>query len=236
MSAVGFFNAARAFKRELSGNALDSLTQADVDALNAVVSTWKVVQAVAKGLTVPAAFYGAVRAAFGALKQEQVSGFDALLTAMGKARWPRSWVAYGLATAWHETAKTMQPVEEAFWKNDAWRKANLRYYPWHGRGYVQLTWERNYARADEECGLGGKLIANRDLAMDPAIAAAIMVRGMEGGWFTGKGLKDYVPRSGTASHDAYKAARRIINGQDKAAEIAKIALAFDAALEAGKWA
>ena len=60
---------------------------------------------------------------------------------MGKARWPTAWCAYGLATAWWETNKTMQPVREAYWLSEAWRKPNLRYYPHYGRGYVQLTWK-----------------------------------------------------------------------------------------------
>ena len=52
--------------------------------------------------------------------------------------------AYVLATAYHETAHTMKPVREAFWLSEGWRRDNLRYYPWYGRGYAQLTWRRNY--------------------------------------------------------------------------------------------
>ena len=51
----------------------------------------------------------------------------------------RNQAAYTLATAYWETNRTMKPVEEAYWLSDAWRKANLRYYPWHGRGYTQTT-------------------------------------------------------------------------------------------------
>jgi putative chitinase len=60
--------------------------------------------------------------------------------------------------------------------------------------------------------LGGKLSADPDLALQPDIAARVMVHGMEGGWFTGKRLSDYLPLSGKAGFDAYTAARRIING------------------------
>jgi putative chitinase len=236
LSAAAFFSSARSLKRELMANQSVGLTQAEVDALNAIIKAWGPAQAAQPtDLLDAGSFYASLRAAFGPLSQEQVDGITALLAAMGKARWPLAWAAYGLATAWHETAHTMQPVEEAFWKDDAWRSRNLRYYPWHGRGYVQLTWQKNYARADEECGLGGKLLADRSIAMKPDIAAQIMVRGMEQAWFTGKGLKDYLPLSGRAGHDAYKEARRIINGTDKAAEIAKIALAFEAALDLGGW-
>jgi hypothetical protein len=49
-----------------------------------------------------------------------------------------------LATIAIETAHTFKPVQEAFWLDDAWRYANLRYAPYWGRGYVQLTWLENY--------------------------------------------------------------------------------------------
>ena len=101
----------------------------------------------------------------------------------------RNQAAYVLATAFWETARTMKPVVEAFWKTDAWRRQNLRYYPWHGRGFVQLTWEKNYQRAARETGQ--PLDKNPDLALQPDIAAAIIVAGMREGWFTGKKLADY---------------------------------------------
>ena len=44
--------------------------------------------------------------------------------------------AYVLATASWETAHTLRPVREAFWLDEKWRKRNLRYYPWYGRGAV----------------------------------------------------------------------------------------------------
>ena len=63
-----------------------------------------------------------------------------------------------------------------------------------------------------------------------------MVRGMEEGWFTGKKLADYLPALGTASLEQFQQARRIINGTDKAPEIAKIAATFQSGLAAGDWA
>lgn len=236
MSVAAFFDAARALKRELTG---EGLTQEEVDGLNAVIGRWnRVAPTNPTALTDAAKFFASVRSSFGALTQPQVEGFQALLQAFGTARWPIGWAAYGLATAWHETAKTMQPVREAYWvKNgEAWRKANLRYYPWYGRGFCQLTWQKNYQRADDELSLGGKLIADADLALEPDIAARIIVWGMETGTFTGKGLKDYLPLSGKAGHDAFRAARQIINGRDKDELIAKEADAFQSALEAGGWA
>lgn len=187
-------------------------------------------------LTDGAAFFQRVRAAFGAITQPQVDGFQAILQSFSVFRWPLAFAAYGLATSWHETAKKMEPVKEAFWLGEDWRKANLRYYPWYGRGFVQLTWEANYKRADDELKLGGALIANPDLALKPDIAAKIMCLGMEHGWFTQHKLADYLPRSGVADFAAYKEARHIINGTDKAETIAHEAQAFEAALKAGGWA
>jgi hypothetical protein len=55
-----------------------------------------------------------------------------------------------------------------------------------------------------------------------------MFVGMEEGWFTGKKLSDYI-NGGKAD---YYGARGIINGKDRAAEIATYAKAFEAALRA----
>ena len=59
-------------------------------------------------------------------------------------------------TTAHETGFTMQPIEEygkgsgmEYGKPDP--ETGQTYY---GRGYVQLTWRDNYARADEELGFG----------------------------------------------------------------------------------
>jgi predicted chitinase len=77
-----------------------------------------------------------------------------------------------LATIAVETAHTFAPVQEAFWLDDAWRHANLRYAPHWGRGYVQLTWDYNYRAYGEALGID--LSNNADRAMEPDIAAAIM--------------------------------------------------------------
>lgn len=181
-----------------------------------------------------AAFYAVVRKGILGPKLEphEVEGCEAILDAM--AGTSTAWCAYALATAYHETARTMQPVREAYWLSENWRKRNLRYWPWYGRGYVQLTWEANYKRADEKLGLGGTLLDDADRAMEPAIAAAIMRRGMVEGWFTAHNLAKHLPdRLGTERQ--FETARRIINGTDKAEAIAQYALQFQEALEAGRW-
>jgi len=135
----------------------------------------------------------------------------------------RNQLAYVLATAYWETARTMRPVKEAFWvKNaEAWRKKNLRYYPWYGRGFVQLTWKDNYIRAGK--ALGVDFISNPDGVMDPDHSAEILVLGSKEGWFTGKKLGDYI----TLSKSDFYNARKIINGMDKARSIAEIAKDYD---------
>jgi len=196
------------------------------------------------GLDNPQAFFDAVRSSglfSGALKPDQVRGLETVCAAAKAASWPLAFTAYALATAVHETAYTMQPVREAFWLTEKWRRANLRYYPFYGRGYVQLTWKNNYERADRELGLSGSLLGNLDLAMDPGIAAKIMVKGMHEGWFAGgqngqrHTLARHLPANGAATVEQLTSARRIINGTDKAKKIAAEAMKFQAALQAGGW-
>jgi putative chitinase len=136
----------------------------------------------------------------------------------------RNQAAYVLATARWETAHTMEPVREAYWLSESWRRRNLRYYPWYGRGFVQLTWERNYRHAGDK--LGRDFITDPDAVMEPEASAEILVMGMREGWFTGKRLDQYI----TLSKSNFRGARRIVNGTDKAAAIAELAVEYDRAL------
>lgn len=196
------------------------------------------------GLDNEQAFFESLRGSgiFGnGLKPDQVKGLQTVCSAAKAANWPIAYTAYALATACHETAYTMQPVREAYWLTENWRRNNLRYFPFYGRGYVQLTWKDNYAKADRELNLSGQLTGNLELALDPDIAARIMVRGMQEGWFaadrTGKRhtLARHLPASGAASVAQMTSARRIINGTDKNDKIAAEAMKFQKALEAGGW-
>lgn len=186
------------------------------------------------GLQTADAFWNCIRGDVGELfpkiTQQQVDGVTSILEAAA-GRLPRSWCAYCLATAYHETNRTMAGVREAYWTSEEWRKRNLRYYPWYGRGLVQLTWEDNYKKAGEKLDID--LIANPDLALVLKHAVDIMIEGMLEGWFTGKKLRDYIPADAEREH--YKNARRIINGTDKADLIAGYAVEFDKALKKGNW-
>lgn len=182
------------------------------------------------------------------LDQDEVDGANAILEALDGL--PLSWVAYALATAWHETAHTMQPIAEYGGNSYFTRMYDIRGRRpktakrygntrpgdgplFKGRGYVQLTWANNYKKAGKKIGVD--LYANPDLAMRQDIAAKVMHFGMVGGWFTGRSFKSYLPESGCATRQQFKSARRIINGTDKAALIAGYALEFQQALEASGW-
>lgn len=133
-------------------------------------------------------------------------------------------MAYVLATTQWETAQTFQPVREAFWLGEDWRKNNLRYYPYYGRGYVQLTWENNYRKYGELLGLD--LVGNPDLAMQPETAVFVLVHGFKTGAFTGRKITDYI----TSDRCDFVNARRCINGLDRAHEIAAVAEGYLARL------
>lgn len=179
----------------------------------------------------PDLFFSAVRKITGPLDQVQVDVINAILAKA--AHWTIGWLAYGLATAYHEAR--LKPIEE--WgkgKGRPYGKVNATGKAPYGRGLVQLTWDHNYSKADAELGLEGTLAANYDRALEPVIAVAILVRGMEEGWFTSKSLSSYIA-PGLGAHDQFVAARRIINGTDRAEDIAKLAEQFKQALIAGVW-
>ena len=170
---------------------------------------------------------------FGRLSAKQVSGHEDIIKELKARGIPLLEAAYVLATAYRETSKTMQPVKEGLRASDAWRKKNLRYYPWYGRGHVQLTWEENYRKADQKLGLGGALVANPDLALDPEISAQVLVLGSVQGWFAGdkKGRHTLARHITTGTRAEYRQARRIINIMDKADLIAGHALLYKEALQ-----
>jgi putative chitinase len=182
------------------------------------------------------------------LTVRQVVGINAIMDATSP--WPCSWAAYGLATAYMETAQTMQPITEFGGTNYFFRRYDCggarpdiakilgNKFPgdgamFCGRGYVQLTGRGNYQRADGELALKGDLIVNPARALEADIAAKVMEAGMREGWFTGRKLSDYLPLMRDATVDEFTKARKIINGADRAEIIADEAVAFQKALRAG---
>ena len=170
-------------------------------------------------------FWSVARPIFHGPTQSQVNGTNAILDgfeARYTANFDPRWLAYTLATAYWETAHTMQPIEEyghgaghPYGEPDP--QTGQTYY---GRGYVQLTWKSNYDRMGH--ALNVELVNHPELALDPAIAASVMFLGMDHGMFTGVGLGRYF----SATADDPVNARRIINGTDHANEIAHIHTQF----------
>jgi putative chitinase len=198
-------------------------------------------------------FYDAVRSGklLGpVLEPKEFAGVDAILSEALDRKWPVSWTAYALATAYHETAHTMEPVKEFGGPKYYTRmyditgtrptlaKENGNTKPgdgilYCGRGFVQLTWKNNYEKAERLLGIKG-LVANPELARNLNNAAKILGSGMELGWFTGKSMGHYLPKATVpATHVQFKAARRVINGVDKDDLIADYAVSFQNYLKTG---
>lgn len=144
-------------------------------------------------------------------------------------------IAYVLATAYHESGRFK--YKEEYGKGAGrdygastlvWRNRREAFY---GRGWVQLTWLGNYGQftAILSALTGRKidLINHPELIYEnDEINSYIIVVGMKEGLFTGKKLADYLG-------DDYEGARRIVNGTDKAAQIAGYAKKFEEALRYG---
>lgn len=137
-------------------------------------------------------------------------------------------IAYILATVEHETNKSFRPVEEAYYMGEPAaenHRKTLRYYPYYGRGYVQLTWKENYQKYSDWLGLD--LVNNPDLVMRPDIALFILVHGMKKGTFCPEHKLDkYI----SDDRIDFMEARRIINLTDQAEQIARYAEKWQAQL------
>jgi hypothetical protein len=151
----------------------------------------------------------------GALTQQQVDGQNVILAvweyqAGGTPMTDQRWLAYMLSTTYHETAYKMWPCIEA--GSDDYLKGK-DYWPYIGRGFVQLTHDYNYDKASAALSLidDRDLIAHPEVALDSLISARIMFRGMAEGWFTGAKLGDFF----NDDDDDPLGARTIINGHDK---------------------
>lgn len=191
--------------------------------------------------------FAVIREDFGKLTKPQVSSIEAIVAEIDKDKsFSYPMAAYILATTWHETARTMLPIEEhgkgrsrsygKWFKNskgalygqknsagDAYLYSECPHL-FYGRGFVQLTWYDNYLKASEK--LGVDFLYRPELVMTVENATQIMLLGMKEGWFTGKKLSNYFNQS----LKDYTNARRIINGTDKAKLVAGYAAVFERAL------
>lgn len=197
----------------------------------------------------------------GSITPSQFSGMSILLDVWEdsfRQRTPITQLAVCLATTYHETGHTMQPIRElggseylrlnydVTGRNPerAKRMGNVRAgdgVKFCGRGDVQLTWFVNYQKATKRLRELGHIGADVDFTvtpdkvMEPRIAALIMFLGMEEGWFTGKTLDQLVdPNVDGDEHADAVRSRAIINGSDRAELIAGYADDFLAALIAAE--
>jgi len=193
-------------------------------------------------------FFDGYRNRFGPLTPELIEALEFLLkqiendSRFGTTEVDRRQLAYALATFKWETAHTFRPIDEI----GSAARFNRLYGPqtkvgkrlgntkegdgalFHGRGYVQLTGRRNYTKAKTLTGVD--LTSNPDAAKEPALAYQIAMQGMIDGWFTGKKLSQFIKEGLTD----FENARTIINGHDKAANIADIARRFSEVLVEAK--
>ena len=178
-------------------------------------------------------FFNCYRVTFGKLTQRKVDALEFLLSKLEKSKRIDSNAkrAYTLATIKWETADTFEPITE--YGSKKYLKSK-KYWPYIGRGYVQLTWRSNYKNFGNAIRVD--LINNPKLANDPEVAWKVLEIGMTDdyeiqGWersqdpnFTSSTLEDYF----TDMKCDYENARKIINPRDyKSYEpIAKMAEQF----------
>lgn len=175
----------------------------------------------------------------GTLTQAQVDGMNYLL-----AIWERhfeepnprdgtKWLAYALATFFHETAERMEPIEE-YGKGSGksyGKPAGPHGQCYYGRGYVQLTWETNYKNGQQflldRYNVKCNIYPNASEALMHEVSALVSYDGMIYGWFTGVGLPKYF----NSTVEDPRNARRIVNGTDKMDLIAGYYWKFKPALK-----
>jgi len=170
-------------------------------------------------------FYDSIRLTLfnGSISGKQFEGLEAILNeynvlCLNDVRK----LAYILATVYHETAKTIQPIRE-YGKGkglDYGKKLKMsrKHYTvpdqlYYGRGHVQLTWFENYQAMGK--ALGVDLLNNPDLMLTMDVSVKATFLGMTKGMFTGKSLSDYFTDSKTDPVNA----RKVINGLDSAQKI-----------------
>ena len=168
------------------------------------------------------------------LTDPQKAGYCVILGYARQNNIQGCFLAYVLATVFHETGRTIQPVRETFAKSDnqailnlnaAYKRGQLTWvkkpywlleggHSYFGRGLVQITHRENYERLGK--ALGFDLVNSPELCLNLNVATQILFKGMLEGLFTGKKLDDYIDEE----DQNWIEARHIINGTDCAEKIA----------------
>lgn len=134
----------------------------------------------------------------------------------------RRQIAYIVATAQHET-DNFATSREYDGPNQAIRNGYGGGENYYGRGYVQVTHDRNYDRMATTLG-DPRISTNPDIvAKESALGAQTTVVGMARGLYTGVGLDRYI----NPQNADYTAARAIVNGTDRADHIAGLARTWE---------
>lgn len=126
-----------------------------------------------------------------------------------------------LANIYYETNKTMQPIKE--FGGEAYLRSKP-YYPYFGRDLLQTTWNYNYEKVKNFSGID--VVSHPELIGQMPLAAKVAITFMLHGWYTGKKVGDYFNND---REDWYNS-RRIINGIDRAKEVAEYGMEFYHAL------
>lgn len=176
-------------------------------------------------------FYKSIRASGlfpGGMTQSQVDGMERLLDTWAKyyPADPIEYLAYNLATSYHETDATMQPITERgqrsyFDKYEPGTRIGAMLgntqkgdgYKYRGQGDAQNTGRRNAKKATDELNarfhLGVDLVNDPGKRGDPFISAHSLFLGNREGWWTGKKLSDYIRKG---SPPDWFNGRAIVNG------------------------
>ena len=189
-----------------------------------------------------ALFFDSVRETLfnGVLTQRQVDGMNYLLDQWEKYFEKKSeanshhWLSYAMATAFHETAYMMVPIEE--YGKGSGKSYGAPTGPYHqcyyGRGHVQLTWIENYEKGQkfllDRYKVDAPLVQYPHRMLEDETSALVLFDGMLVGWFTGVGLPKFFDHA-KKLEDAYNA-RKIVNALDKASTIQGYYNHFKAAL------
>lgn len=160
----------------------------------------------------------------GTLTADQKAGASAILkelhASLTAANKPANLnlAAYLLASTYQDTS--LLATEEKLVADEKKKSIQTAYFElgFQGRGFVHFTGAFNYNRFSQYTGL--------DFSSTPALlltvenAAKVLVYGALNGKFTGAKIEKFIPANGTAD---FVKARRAINGDLKATEIAKLA-------------